>query len=326
MGTQLELSLFECEAVGTSKSDLWRDETWLRDQYVEQRKNFREIGRACGTTGQVVMHWLGKYGVPLRPAEQWRRNTFNLDALRSWSSPGISYFLGYAMADGAVIDCPENYWLQIASTDKDILCKLAEVVEFTGTITTKVHRNNPTWKDCHSLKLCHWELPAVLKQYNLIPSKSLVAEMPEVPSDLLNHYVRGVFDGDGCACLYHLPSGVVQPRFSFASGSRKFLAQMASDVEGACGARGRLSPMNNSFSLTYNKPADAILLMRFMYQNANGLYMNRKRDNFEQYLLNIVQRIRAERCMPRMTQETRNLAFQLISEWPTIDNPTQEAA
>ncbi len=44
----------------------YRDEDWLRKQYLENGRTMRDIGDECGVTHGTVRHWIVKFDIPRR--------------------------------------------------------------------------------------------------------------------------------------------------------------------------------------------------------------------------------------------------------------------
>ena len=48
------------------KNVRWKDEDWLRQQYVEERKSIREIASECNVQSRTIAYWLKKLNVVTR--------------------------------------------------------------------------------------------------------------------------------------------------------------------------------------------------------------------------------------------------------------------
>lgn len=118
------------------------------------------------------------------------------DALSEWNE-FTAYLLGFTMADGYI---KRNYGprrenslqFELADYDKDILDKIAKNLDFEGPIsksgrgTVKLYISNTKILD----DLIQKGIPTVDKTFN--------AKFPsDIPSKMVRHFVRGLFDGDG---------------------------------------------------------------------------------------------------------------------------------
>lgn len=59
-----------------------------------------------------------------------------------------------------------------------------------------------TYKNQYRLLLFSTHMCKTLESIGMVPNKSLVADFPTLPSELVRHFVRGLFDGDGSVYRY----------------------------------------------------------------------------------------------------------------------------
>ena len=112
-----------------------------------------------------------------------------------------AYWLGFIFADGNISSyTPDKkraykFELSLALKDKNHLCKFNSFMNYNG--------NNIR---CDSFR-CRWlvgskHLWKTLNSYGCTPNKSLTLNFPNesifVSKDLIRHFIRGYFDGDGC--------------------------------------------------------------------------------------------------------------------------------
>lgn len=103
-----------------------------------------------------------------------------------------AYWLGFFYADGYVSD-DNHIEIGLKLSDEEHLNKLVSFLSFGGKI----------YKDSYRVRLCFKDMQIGndLKHLGCIPRKSLVLQFPtekQVPTYLLNHFIRGYYDGDGC--------------------------------------------------------------------------------------------------------------------------------
>lgn len=118
------------------------------------------------------------------------------DALSDWTELS-SYLLGLTLSDGYIKrnSGPRNenaLQFELASYDIDILEKIKKYLNFEGPI---LYSNRGTVKLCISNTRIIDDLI-----YKGIPisNKTKMASFPQkIPESMLNHFIRGLFDGDG---------------------------------------------------------------------------------------------------------------------------------
>jgi hypothetical protein len=63
------------------KPQAFRDEAWLRSEYVEKERSAGDIARDFGVTDAAILFWMRRFGIP-------RRTTSGARAVKSWGSFG----------------------------------------------------------------------------------------------------------------------------------------------------------------------------------------------------------------------------------------------
>lgn len=107
-----------------------------------------------------------------------------------------AYWLGYLMADGYNHISGKMIQFTQAEQDKDVVYALRDYIG-KGSITI----TNPRSVDSQALYMLSVyskELSENLTKLGCINNKSLTLKMPAIADDLLWHFIRGYFDGDGC--------------------------------------------------------------------------------------------------------------------------------
>ena len=127
-----------------------------------------------------------------------------------------AYWLGFIFADGYITN-PEthpdhrySFELSLSSKDEEHIRKFAKFVNFTGKIEHRVITSCPTGnKESYSavrITLNGKHLWEKLNSYGCTPRKSLNLKFPSKDifqnEDLIRHFIRGYFDGDGTLGIY----------------------------------------------------------------------------------------------------------------------------
>ncbi|MDK0928420.1 LAGLIDADG family homing endonuclease [Clostridium perfringens] len=140
-----------------------------------------------------------------------------------------AYWLGFIYADGSITECDTYMRLEIGIINKEHLVKFAECVGLPADVVkerktcAKGVEYTSYRISVHSTKMCR-----DLCKLGATPRKSLTLKFPEnLRSDLIRHFIRGYFDGDGCVSHRELPSGNLQVRVNFV-GTLDFLQSIQS--------------------------------------------------------------------------------------------------
>ena len=128
-----------------------------------------------------------------------------------------AYVFGFACADGY----NDERFLKLTQTEPglDIIPKIRKVMRSNHPI---VETKTSTGKKMFSLQINGIDLCKDLTELGCPRAKSLILKFPKnkVPEDLMHHFIRGYFDGDGCVWIGKRKRMIVKdPRYK--SGVRE---------------------------------------------------------------------------------------------------------
>ena len=144
-----------------------------------------------------------KYGLTSKIGSQGaRKHKFNERYFENIDSEEKAYWLGFIAADGCVYKNKQSYRLQInlKGSDIDHLKKFQKAICSDYKITEKKvgkAQSNTCQLKINSTKMCN-----DLIKNNIIERKSIIFEPPILNKNLMNHFIRGYFDGDGWITSY----------------------------------------------------------------------------------------------------------------------------
>lgn len=133
---------------------------------------------------------------------------YNLDVYRKYklednyfeniNTEAKAYYLGLLVADGCV---RENgiTTISLQEKDVDILYSFKEELKYTGPILY-INTPNPKHSNVRNLSFSSKKISKDLIGYGLIQNKTYSTYFPNIPKEFWPHFIRGVFDGDGCIC------------------------------------------------------------------------------------------------------------------------------
>ena len=191
----------------------------------------------------------------------------------------MAYVLGVIASDGCLVQHANgSHGVDITTKDYQWLYEIREVLKSTHKIGKKPRG--------YRLQIRNQIIYRSLLDLGLTPRKSKILQLPFVPTDMLPHFSRGVFDGDGTVWYWQDPRWrhSWQMKASFYSGSRVFLKQFQVQLQQHAGlSPGSLMTLPTAFELRYGI-ADGLKLYHWMYRDAGCLCLVRKRERFEKFL------------------------------------------
>jgi hypothetical protein len=196
-----------------------------------------------------------------------------------------AYFLGLIYSDGCVFNTMLRISLQ--EEDKSILEKFLENIESEGKLYDVIGRKK-SHKNQKLLSISSVKLVNDLVKLGVEPKKSLINKFPskeQLPENLLNHFIRGVFDGDGSVFEYERiinDKKYVELGVSIIS-SKEFMVGLSNVIK-----FGNIYDTNNGKNsfISFKNKRDIQKIFDYLYKDST-IFMDRKYFKFLEILKNI---------------------------------------
>lgn len=176
-------------------------ELLIVDMYTNKKMSTVKIGKEFNCYHKTIARVLEKYGIS-RVGNGQRKYYFDENYFDIIDTQNKAYILGFLFADGNNMPSKGTISISLKEEDKDILERMRQELKLKKPLKYKDNSN-----DCHNgyISKNSWTLEfyssrmcSHLIEIGLVPNKSLIVEFPTiVPSDLLSHFVRGYYDGNG---------------------------------------------------------------------------------------------------------------------------------
>lgn len=203
------------------------------------------------------------------------------------------YWAGFLAADGNV-DSKKRIRIMLNYDDISHLEKFKQFLKSTHTVSYNIEK----YYRC-SFEFTHKDMCEDLENnFLIIPEKTDKLEFPveQIPYQLLKHYVRGYFDGDGSICesFSNKNSCTSSIYATFCSGSTNFSKDLFEFLQIELGLGGHLQEFERKHQLKFNTN-DAKILTNWMYENSK-VYLDRK---YMLYQRLVVDNIRTTRSLDK---------------------------
>lgn len=178
----------------------------LENRVASQYKNgllHKDITYQLLVSSNGINRIAKRHGIPRQTYthrnRKFNRNSNYFDVI---DTPNKAYFLGLLSSDGC--NFPEHSQITISLSEEDgyLLEKLKEELEYEGPVRKNetAHRKNPKHKVASILAIEDIHMSKRLEELGVIKNKSLTYKFPDaIPPELMRHFLRGYFDGDGSA-------------------------------------------------------------------------------------------------------------------------------
>ncbi len=253
----------------------------LYELYYKQKLSLQKIGELYGKPKEYIHRWMKKYGFQSRTkSDAWKhRDTedvykINENFFHNWSKE-MAYVLGLILTDGNI--GTDDAQISITMKEGYLLKNIKKILKSEHPVKSKKNT------DMYYFGFCRKKMSDKLFELGITSNKSLKVNFPDVPDKFLSHFIRGVFDGDGCV-FFEARSKKSPLRVSFVSGSKAFMTALESKLHSHAGLHKRniykRHAKNMSYSIRYGHN-DSLRFFDYIYAGANkSLRLDRKYQKF----------------------------------------------
>lgn len=223
----------------------------------------------------------------LRRSIATRTYSFNEYAFLTIDTQEKAYWLGFLMADGYNHESKNCVTIRLQNEDREHLEKLKKFLSFTGNIRTyhRVTKKNHLERDYCELYLCSPIFCKILSEKGCIQRKTYVLQFPEYLSkNLLPHFLRGYFDGDGCISITRRKNRTPNSKtYQFNIVGMQHVLQKMQEIicENAQVAKTTIAKHKNDKAVTIHWSGYGVVLkiLNFLYKDAT-IYLQRKYEKY----------------------------------------------
>lgn len=214
-----------------------------------------------------------------------KRNKVDDEFFKTINTEEKSYWLGFLFADGYVRMRNNKYGelkLKLQIKDKEHIHVFKDAIKSTNVIKdiTERYTYNGEIKNASSTTFSIYSTKIVndLISLGCVPNKSKTIKFPDrIPNNLIRHFIRGYFDGDGSVFLKK--NNRIQ--FYICSGSEEFLKGIKNEFEKIGLTYQTIKEASNGvFLLRTYKINDMNKICNYFY-NDTTVYLKRKKLIFE---------------------------------------------
>ena len=159
-----------------------------------------DVGERFNVGHKVITKILEERGIK-RTAAKKRQYKINEHYFDEIDTQNKAYILGFLYADGCNFPKKGTISMSLEERDKGILDRICyemhnehplEFIDYSNK-----HDFGYTYKNQYRLLMFSSQMCEALESHGMVPNKSLVLSFPNIREDLLPHFIRGYFDGDG---------------------------------------------------------------------------------------------------------------------------------
>ena len=284
----------KCFDLNLIKNDRWtlEDENYLKEVYY--RIPTKDIAKILNRTPSSIQIKAKKLGLKKYPYH------CNYQFFKEINTEEKAYWLGFLSADGWINKNDSTgsgvVGTEIQYGDINHLKKFNKSLEGNYRITDR-------WRTCSlssnpdklnhmcCLRIFSTDMYNDLLNLGFSCDKSYTFKIPEIPNELMRHYIRGYFDGDGCFSIHRNKNGSMKTfSCSFVSASGQAIddfEQILHDVgfdaiRIECLTRDGFAPIWR-LHINQGRNKDKLRFLDYLYKDAT-IYLDRKYARYQQVL------------------------------------------
>lgn len=230
----------------------------------------------------------------------------NEDFFEIIDSEEKAYFLGFICADGSINERNGKLSFTLNPKDINILYKFRSMLKINIPISQRTYndKRNNSKINTSGIQIYSRKIINDLSLLGVNQNKSNTLDLPNINKNLIRHFIRGMFDGDGHIGTQCSLISTMECLNSICAYLKEFDIHSRNYTE-------TINEKKNVFKKLYGK--DRIKLLRLLYDNSN-IYLERKYLSF----LNEIDKYNLE-VLDTTTQYSvlmvdENIVFESIKE------------
>ena len=221
-----------------------------------------------------------------------RQCTLNENYFQELDSKDKAYFLGFIYADGFITKRSQGQSiLGLTLAEIEPIDKFKKYIQTDKKVGYYKKSNGYSDKSYeYKLALISDKLVSDIEKLGVVERKTLTLTFPDIREDLIPHFIRGYFDGDGSVFLYKDS----RKEYSYNEylginicGTKEFLVALTKHLpfleEGQCVYKEKRRE-TNCWNLKMISNIRSLELYHYMYKDCDDLYLSRKREKFENFI------------------------------------------
>jgi hypothetical protein len=207
---------------------------------------------------------------------------FNDSYFKKVDTKDKAYFLGLLYADGCNDSGKNKVRIHLQEEDGYILELFKNKIQSNANLTFVKKDGNR--KNQIDFTICSKQMSKDLYKLGCVDRKSLILDLQNdiIPNNLLNHFIRGYFDGDGSVGSYTYK--YTNHQFSFI-GSSIIIPKLQKILMENCNLnKTSISCKDKNIktsSFTYSGTNNCNKFSNWLYQDCENLFLKRKKEKFD---------------------------------------------
>lgn len=210
---------------------------------------------------------------------EYKMKNYDEDFFAEIDSEEKAYWLGFICADGYLNSRHNTVGICLDIKDIEHLNKFKKVLSLNKELKVRKSRYSHNHKETTkvTIEVYSTKMDSDLRKLGLTETKSNTLGLVQVPDYLMNHFIRGYFDGDGCVFSSFSKKGTKKyftVGFTFV-GTETFLNFVNSVLPFKVKSLQKDKRANGSYTLYICSRTRFLIMYEYLYKNAT-IYLDRK--------------------------------------------------
>lgn len=265
----------------------------IQDAIVQDYKNnvsMRQLEKDYNTTRHTISKFLTEIGVKTTVGNHYRKYHHDENFFEIIDTEQKAYWLGFMYADGWIQDYSNRYGqdhfgITLADYDEDHLKKFLSDIKATNPIRYDKSKVKLGQSRLAKVELVSQKTVDDLISQGCLKKKTLILQPPQkVPKELIRHFIRGLFDGDGSIVKSGGKYYEQYHKYCF-SASFSCIEPIGKWLKEYFGCGSLVKDNRKEYSYSYNIGGDNVLESFYhkLYDDAT-VYLDRKEERFQEFL------------------------------------------
>lgn len=242
-------------------------------------KTYKEISEYFGfdyINSSLTRNALKRNGIYLN--QRLHMKKIDLDFFKEINTKEKAYALGLIYSDGSIDNT--GYGFSFVSKDYDQISLFKSLLKSEHKICevkSYDKRTRKTYSSYH-IHICSKKITKDLINLGLHNSKSFSCNFPKIDNKFIWHFIRGLFDGDGCISVMNKKDGSLSFSLIVSGELKNKIKDIFNDIELNYTKDKIMYENMLGFisSIKYTSYKDVKKIYDFMYEDSEELRLNRK--------------------------------------------------
>lgn len=244
------------------------------DLYINQNKSANSIAKEFECDPSTITRQLKRWSITIRQKRYNAKYTLEYNFFKNIDTEEKAYLIGLLLADGHI---SKNDVIMLTLRDKDIVEKYRQAIQSNAPIRKDRYGN-------YQLNIRCKQMAEDLRRIGLNNQKSYSLDFNKVlsyiPKNLENHFVRGLFDGDGSIKIYKYDY-VKNSQYHFGYTGLKEVVEY---IKGYFDIHTKtVKESEITYTCVSSCKSTISHIYKILYNNAT-IYMDRKYNTFKQII------------------------------------------